>query len=115
MSTRRSAVAGIAAGVGWVAVGGFGLLVALLVLLSIVGRACTETPDPFVVRVIEIRGTSFCLEHVGDGPAYVDGCQRNSYIDGLPTSLAVGSCIEVVESHPIFRYVGIRECPGQEP
>jgi hypothetical protein len=107
-------VAGIVAGVGWVAVGGFALLVATLVLLSIAGRACSETPDSFVVRVVEVRGTSFCLEHIGDGPTYVDGCRHNKDIADLPTSLAIGSCIEVVEFHPIFRFVGMHECPDQE-
>jgi hypothetical protein len=60
--------------------------------------------------VVAVNASDVCVERVDDGPTMLDGCKADQVIADLPLSLQVGSCIEVVEYHPIFRYVGSHDC-----
>jgi hypothetical protein len=85
-------------------------IVVSLAFFALVVRACNTTPTPFVVRVVESSDARVCLKGVDGGPTAANGCHATEDIVDLPTSLAVGVCIEVVESHPLLHYLGIHDC-----
>lgn len=106
---RVAGCLGVGAGCGLL------VLVAPLVFLVLVTRACDDDGWLFDVRVVRLTEAEVCFQLIDDGPGYLDGCNPIEVIEivGLPQGIVVGECLELREFlHGDLEYVGRATCPS---
>ena len=67
-------------------------------------------PSRYVARVTSSDEERVCLEKIRDLPSSYEGCNNRDYIADLPTNLADGACVLLVEYHPIIRFLEVTPC-----
>lgn len=90
------------------------VLVAPLVLMALIARACEGDDWVFDARVVRISEAETCLQLIDDGPGYVDGCAptREIRIAGLPSGIVDGDCLTLRQLlDGDLEYVARTSCP----